>query len=276
MQEWYVEMRVPRNRSYLATLEAVFLPLANFHLNPPMFPSFEKARKTVPVIATLIILFWIGFFAVRWTRARRLPEQYQIGNRNQDENVGWVMAREAQRIRRPDASVVLFLPARENEHGSIPEQQSFSYIRGFQNGMNDDEGKPLGGIQILAKKYLTDEPIPPMHGWPPVSVLQDLARQYPQCNVMASFTDVPQVKPEDRGHFDTGQLPRVIALGRGIGSPADWKSAFETGVVEVLLSQKDPSFAAGQITKTPRERVELQYRIITRENLAETILQAGH
>ncbi len=231
----------------------------------------ESAKKPVLLIAVAVIVFWICFIAYQLFGGRKSSVRiYDRGG--SDENVAVVAAREAFRIGGDQAKIVLLLRTQENQNGSHLERQAHAFVTGFQAGLHDETGKLRDSMKILATKYQSAEAMLQID-WPPVAFIQQIARDYPTCTVIVSFCNPPVVTPQDRGSYDPARLPRVISLSSGIGSPSQWQRELGTGLVDVLFSRRvTPGSQPG---KTPREIVEMEYWIITPQNLNETIAKAS-
>ena len=229
----------------------------------------QVAKKPVLFVASLVILYWIVFFV--GGRGHRRPAEVYLTS-GVDRVLGSVVAQEAFRLGGDHAQVVLLYRSHEKENGTRLERQAQAFDRGFQVGLYDEADKLRTGIKILARKYQSDEAM--LHiDWPPVAFVRKIAHDYPTCNVIVSLCDSPVVKPEDLGSYDPAKLPKIISLSPGIGSPGEWRATFGNHLVEVLFSRRRTPSA--QFAKKPREIVEMDYWIITKENLEETIRTAG-
>ncbi len=229
-------------------------------------------KKIVAIISLVVIVLATMFLISRCKPPVDVRPQYTTNSL--DEGVGYVAGEEAIRVARGQTNIVVLLNAHEADKGNSLQIGAQNYLMGLQGATMDEKGNSRPDVKILGRKYRSDDPTGSNVFWPPSSVLQNIPKEFPECNVIISFCGRPAIGPQDRGAYNPSEIPRMIVIDELPDTPDKWQTVFQTGLVEVLFAAHNPP--PGQFTtKTTRELVESRYYILTLQNLTEVIRKAS-
>jgi hypothetical protein len=228
----------------------------------------ERLRKSLLVASAIVILGGVFMLFVDRLPRKSPPAHIPPFQTDRvDRAVAWAAAVEAHRIKDADAQIVLLLYAHESGNKTGLEHQSKIYADGFTAGMRDAAGNPVPGMNLLGKKYSTDDPARKVAGapWPLLSLLQQVARDFQRCNLIVSFCGPPTLTSEDAASVDSQSLPHLIAINNTTLSPDQLGNLFATGLVETIFNLRTLTPAILQMEVPPNQLVEATYQIFRRD-----------